>query len=185
LKYEDINGDGVINEFDQGFFGSPNLPRVNYGMQLQLGYGRLRFSVAFQGTGNFSIRGTEESIRAFSANLTNVHATSWTPELGDRAKYPVLTFARGISDPSVNSTFWSRSGKYLRLRTADISYSLPQTLLSRIGVDDVRLYMNGNNLFTWTNFWDLYTLDPEATPGTDRIIYPPQKVYNIGLNITF
>ena len=185
IKYEDINGDGVINEFDRGFFGWPNLPRVNYGMQLQLGYGKLRFSVAFQGTGNFSINGTEESIRAFSANLTDVHAKSWTPALGNNASYPVLTLARGISDPGVNSTFWSRSGKYLRLRTADISYSLPQNWLNRVKVDDIRIYVNGNNLFTWSKFFDLYALDPEAPPGTDRTTYPPQKVYNIGLNITF
>ena len=185
LKYEDINGDGVINEFDQGFFGSPNLPRVNYGMQLQLGYGKFRFSVSFQGTGDFSMRGTEESIRAFSANLTSVHTQAWTPELGNNAKYPVLTYARGISDPSQNSTFWSRSGKYLRLRTADISYSLPQTLLNKIGVDDIRIYVNGNNLITWTKFWKLYSLDPETTPGTDRNVYPPQKLYNVGINITF
>jgi TonB-linked SusC/RagA family outer membrane protein len=185
LKYEDINGDGVINEFDQGFFGNPNLPRVNYGMQLQMGYGKFRFSVAFQGTGDFSMRGTEESIRAFSANLTDVHAKAWTPALGDNAKYPVLTYQRGISDPGQNSTFWSRSGKYLRLRTADVSYSLPQTLLSKIGVDDIRVYVNGNNLVTWSKFFDLYSLDPEATPGTDRAVYPPQKVYNVGINVTF
>jgi TonB-linked SusC/RagA family outer membrane protein len=187
LKYEDINGDGVINEFDQGFFGHPNLPRINYGAQLQLGYGRLRFSVAFQGTGDFSVRATEESIRAFSANLTEVHAKAWTPELGNNAKYPVLTYARSISDPGVNSTFWSRSGKYLRLRSADISYSLPQRWLNRIKIDDIRIYANGNNLFTWTKFWDLYSLDPERDPNTnaDRVVYPPQKVYNLGLNITF
>lgn len=185
LKYEDINGDKVIDEFDRGFFGSPNLPRVNYGMQLQLGYGKLRFSVAFQGTGDFSMRGTEESIRAFSANLTEVHAKAWTPALGDNAKYPTLTFARSISDPGQNSTFWSRSGKYLRLRTADVSYSLPQRWLNRLRVDDIRIYANGNNLATWSKFFDLYSLDPEATPGTDRTVYPPQKVYNVGLNITF
>lgn len=185
LKYEDINGDKIINEFDQGYFGSPNLPRVNYGMQLQLGYGRIRFSVAFQGTGDFSMRGTEESIRAFSANLTDVHKNSWTPALGDNAQYPILTYARGVSDPIVNSTFWSRSGKYLRLRTADISYSLPQTFLTKLGVDDIRIYANGNNLFTWTKFWDLYSLDPEANPATDRTVYPPQKVYNLGINVTF
>ncbi|HEX8315254.1 MAG TPA: SusC/RagA family TonB-linked outer membrane protein, partial [Flavisolibacter sp.] len=185
LKYEDINGDGQINELDRGFFGYPNLPRVNYGLQLQMGYGKLRFSVAFQGTGNFSVNGTEEAIRAFSANLTDVHAQAWTTALGNNAKYPALTFARGISDPGTNSTFWSRSGKYLRLRTADISYSLPQNWLNKIGVDDIRIYVNGNNLITWSKFFDLYALDPEAPPGTDRTTYPPQKVYNVGLNITF
>jgi TonB-linked SusC/RagA family outer membrane protein len=185
LKYEDINGDNVINEFDRGYFGYPNLPRVNYGAQLQMGYGKIRFSIAFQGTGDFSVNGIEESIRAFSANLTDVHAQAWTPQLGDNAKYPVLTMARGISDPGVNSTFWSRSGKYLRLRTVDISYSLPQSLLNKLRVDDIRVYINGNNLFTWSKFYDLYALDPEVSPNTDRSNYPPQKVYNIGLNITF
>lgn len=186
LKYEDINGDGQINDLDRGFFGYPNLPRVNYGIQTQMGYGKLRFSLSLQGTGDFSVNGYEEAIRAFSANVTDVHAQAWTPELGDNAKYPLLTLTRGISDPGRNSTFWSRSGKYLRLRTADISYSLPQRWLNRIRVDDIRVYANGNNLFTWSKFFDLYALDPEIDPGTaDRVSYPPQKVYNIGINVTF
>ncbi len=185
LKYADVNGDGQINEFDRGYFGSPNLPRVNYGMQLQMGYGKLRFSIAFQGTGDFSENGYEEAIRPFSANLQPVMQQAWTPALGDKAKFPILTFARGISDPGVNSTFWSRSGRYIRLRTADISYSLPQRLLTKLKVDDIRVYINGNNLVTWSKFFDLYQLDPEATPGTDRTIYPPQKFYNVGINITF
>lgn len=185
LKYEDVTGDGQVNDDDRGFFGYPNLPRRTYGVQVQMGYGKLRFSFAFQGTGDFSIAGNEESIRAFSANLTAVHANAWTPALGNSASFPILTLARPISDPGVNSTFWSRSGKYLRLRTADISYSLPQRWLNRIKVDDIRIYANGNNLFTWSKFFDLYALDPEATNNTDRQIYPPQKVYNLGINITF
>jgi hypothetical protein len=187
LKYEDTNNDGQINEFDRGFYGYPNLPRRNYGMQLQMGYGKLRFSVAFQGTGDFSLSGNEESIRPFSSNLTAVHANAWTPALGNNASFPVLTLARPISDPGTNSTFWARSGKYLRLRTADISYSLPQRWLNQIKVDDIRIYVNGNNLFTWSKFFDLYSLDPEKDPNTnsDRVVYPPQKVYNIGINITF
>ena len=185
LKYEDINGDGQINEFDRGYFGYPNLARVNYGMQLQLGYDKIRLSVAFQGTGDFSVNGTEEAIRPFSANFTPVQQQAWTPALGNNAQFPVLTLARGISDPGVNSTFWSRSGKYLRLRTADLSYSLPQRWLNKLRLDDLRIYINGNNLFTWSKFFDLYGLDPEVVPGTDRNVYPPQRVYNTGLNITF
>lgn len=185
LKYEDINKDGVVNEFDRGFFGAPNLPRLNYGFQIQLGYKKLRVSASFQGTGDFSVSGIEEAIRAFSSNLRSVHANAWTPELGDNAQYPILTQLRGISDPGQNSTFWSRSGKYLRLRTADISYSLPARWVRSMKISDMRVYVNGNNLVTWSKFFKLYDMDPEVTPFTDRTVYPPQKVFNVGVNVIF
>jgi TonB-linked SusC/RagA family outer membrane protein len=192
LKYEDIGGpdgkpDGILDAYDRGFFGNPNLPNTNYGFQLNTQYKNFDFNVVFQGAANFNVSAISEAIRPFSSNLQPVHQRSWTPALGDDADFPILTVNRsGISDGSVyNSTFWSRRGDYLRLRTAQVAYTLPKTLVGKLKVKDIRVYVNGNNMFTWSKLFKLYALDPEVSSGTDRTAYPPQRTYNIGLNVTF
>ncbi len=192
LKYEDIGGpggkpDGIIDTYDRGFFGNPNLPNTNYGFQLGATYKNFDFNIVFQGAANFNVSAISEAIRPFSANLQPVHQQSWTPALGNKAQFPILTVNRsGISDGSVyNSTFWSRRGDYLRLRTAQVSYSLPKNLVGKLKIQSIKIYANGNNMFTWSKLFKLYALDPEVTSGTDRTAYPPQRTYNIGINVTF
>lgn len=186
LKYQDLNGDGVIDSKDQAVSDITNLPQNNFGFQTGLGFKGFSVSALFQGATRFNIRGSEESIRAFSANFQPVHQQAWTPELGDNAKYPLLSNARGIDDPALyNSDFWSVSGNYLRLRTAELAYNLPAKLIKRIGLGAVRVYLSGNNLVTWSKAFKLYALDPESTNGTDRQNYPPQKIYNLGFSVTF
>ncbi|MBD1395357.1 SusC/RagA family TonB-linked outer membrane protein [Mucilaginibacter glaciei] len=185
LKYADLNNDNIIDQRDQAVSDVNNVPVNNYGFQVGFGYKSFSISALFQGATDFNIRGYEESIRAFSSNLTAVHQQSWTPELGDNAKYPLLSSLRSISDPTFASTFWSISGNYLRLRTAEVSYTLPGRFLKKIGLQGARVYLSGNNLVTWSNAFKLYALDPEATNNTDRQTYPPQRIYNIGLSVSF
>jgi len=118
--------------------------------------------------------------------LQAIHQQSWTPALGDNAKYPILSQVRTISDPSTYaSDFWSIPGDYLRLRTAEFSYSFPSKLVQRAHLQGVRIYLSGNNLFTWSKAYNLYALDPEATYSTSQQNYPPQRIYNLGFSITF
>jgi hypothetical protein len=155
-------------------------------LQLSVRYKNFNIGVFFQGAKNFNVGGVSEAIRAFSSNLTAVHQQSWTPQLGDNAKYPLLTFTPGISDPGANpSTFWQIPGDYIRLKTAEIGYSLPKRWVSNLKMKDIRIYSNGYNLFTWTKLSKLYELDPEITTGTSRTVYPPQRIINFGLSATF
>jgi TonB-linked SusC/RagA family outer membrane protein len=186
LRYEDLNGDGVIDGYDQKVQGYPNVPNTTGGLQLSVRYKNFNIGVFFQGAKNFNVGGVSEAIRAFSSNLTAVHQQSWTPQLGDNAKYPLLTFTPGISDPGANpSTFWQIPGDYIRLKTAEIGYSLPKKWVSNLKMKDIRIYSNGYNLFTWTKLSKLYELDPEITTGTSRTVYPPQRIINFGLTATF
>jgi len=115
-----------------------------------------------------------------------VHQQSWTPALGNNAQYPLLTFTPGISDPASNpSTFWLIPGDYIRLKTAEIGYELPEKWVKRLAMKNIRIYSNGYNLFTWTKLSKLYDLDPEITLGTSRTVYPPQRVINFGITATF
>lgn len=186
LRYADLNGDGLIDGYDQKVQGYPNVPNTTAGLQFSVRYKNFNIGVFFQGAKNFNVGAISEAIRAFSSNLTSVHQQSWTPALGNNAKYPLLTFTPGISDPNANpSTFWQIPGDYIRLKTAEIGYSLPKKYVDRLKMKDIRIYSNGYNLFTWTKLSKLYQLDPEIRTNSDRTVYPPQRIINFGLSATF
>jgi TonB-linked SusC/RagA family outer membrane protein len=186
LKYADLNGDGIIDGYDQSVQGYSNIPNTTAGLQLSVRYKGFNIGLFFQGAANFHVRGGGEAIQAFGSNLTAVHRDAWTPELGDKAKYPLLTFIPGISDARGSvSTFWLLPGDYIRLKTAEIGYTLPPSWMKRVRMRDIRVYCNGYNLFTWTKLSKLYQLDPEINTGTDRVNYPPQRVINFGISATF
>ena len=187
LKYKDLNGDGVIDVYDRTVTGYPNLPNTTYSLNVGARYKGLSISILFQGASNFNVSALSEAIQAFSSNLTAVHRQAWTPELGDNAQYPRLTLLNNsISQPAANpSTFWQRSGDFVRLKNVQLNYDLPSTFTRRLGIPAARVYATGTNLLTWTKLDALYEFDPEITLGTDRSIYPPQRLLNLGLSVTF
>lgn len=186
LKYADKNNDGLINEFDMSVTGYPNLPNTVYGLQLGFSFKNFSINALFQGAKNFNVRGVAEAIRAFASNLTDVHLQAWTPDLGQNALYPRLSHNGGVSDPlSYPSTFWFISGNYLRLKSAEISYALPEKLVKKMRLQNVRFFSNGYNLLTWSDVDKRYQFDPEINSGTDRIRYPPQRTINFGVSVTF
>ncbi|WP_188814488.1 SusC/RagA family TonB-linked outer membrane protein [Hymenobacter cavernae] len=185
LKYKDLNNDGKIDSYDQSVTGYPSLPNTTYGVNLGMRYKGFSVSVLFQGASNFNVAAGAEAIKAFGANLTDIHTKAWTPELGDDAAYPRLTLLGGISDPLNRSTFWQISGNFLRLKNAQINYDIPNTLTRKVGIPAARVYANGTNLLTWTAASKLYDFDPEITLNTARTIYPPQRLINLGLSVTF
>jgi len=186
LKYADQNGDGKIDGYDTSINGYPNLPNSNYGLELRANYKGFGVSLLFQAATNFNVRGVAEAIQAFSSNLTEVHQNSWTPELGDKAQYPLLSFNPGVSSPTAYpSTFWFVSGNYIRLKNAEINYNFGKRVLQKLNVQNLRAYVNGYNLVTWSNLNKRYQFDPESNSGSDRIKYPPQQMINLGLSVTF
>ena len=186
LKYADLNGDGVINPFDMSVQGFPNVPNTTAGLQFGVRYKSLSIGMFFQGSKNFNVRGVREAIRAFSSNLTTLHTKAWTPELGDNAQFPLLTLTPGVSDADgFPSTFWFVTGDYIRLKTAEISYSLPQKWVKALKMKDIRIYSNGYNIFTWSKLSKKYEFDPEITTNTDRVNYPPERSFNFGVSAQF
>ncbi|MBO9661225.1 MAG: TonB-dependent receptor, partial [Chitinophagaceae bacterium] len=172
--------------------GYPNIPNTTGGLQLGIRYKGFNIGVFFQGAKNFNVRGAAEAIQPFGGNFRAIHQQAWTPELGDNAQFPLLSFIPGISDSrAYPSTFWLIPGDYIRLKTAELGYSLPSKWVKSMRMKDIRVYTNGYNLFTWTKLNKLYDLDPEigqgstGTSGTDRVNYPPQRMFNFGISATF
>ncbi|MEJ7676205.1 MAG: hypothetical protein WKF59_26755 [Chitinophagaceae bacterium] len=98
------------------------------------------------------------------------------------SKYPILPLLDTRTDVSgLSSTFWLRDASFVRLKTLELGYSLPQSLLSKIRISGLRIYLNGNNLFTIDK---LKIYDPEGSDERGNF-YPQSKIYNLGLNLTF
>jgi hypothetical protein len=114
---------------------------------------------------------------------TSIFADHWTPE-NPNAKFPRLWNSYTQNDPDYNvSSFWVRNASYLRVKNLQVGYTLPQGWMSKVGIQKVRIYYSGQNLFTSTQFYNW--VDPEAPAGESGNSYPQVIVNTIGLNITF
>lgn len=190
LKYADLNGDGILDTSDQGPIGQPNLPNTTWGANFNFGYKNFYLNLFFQGSYGYSTRFHSETITPGGSNYQPIHLRRWTPETAETAIFPRIGGGSVTNYPNAGanfSTFWTRDNYYARLKTAEISYNLPNTFAKKLRVSGIRVYANGNNLITWTNVTDLYQVDPENGNSTTTVIsvYPTQRIYNFGLNVTF
>ncbi len=188
LKYEDLNGDGVINDFDKGPIGKPNLPSTTLGWNIGGSWKGISLNVLFQGSFDYSFALTGTAIEPFKSQFQPIHATRWTEERwasGEEINFPRLsTNGANINSPSnYMSDFWLVDAWYIRLKTIDLSYQLPKTILPKY-LQDVRFYVNAYNLLTWTNY-NKYQQDPEIRHAATGDQYMNQRVVNLGVQLTF
>ena len=181
IKYRDINEDGLVNEGDQIPIGFPTIPEIQYGFGLSTGYRKFDFSFFFQGNGRVSFFIDPGSIAPFTGqrNALRIVADDYWTETNPNvhAFWPRLS----LSPPENNtvlSTWWLRDGKFLRLKTVEFGYSLPE--LSKIGLKGSRIYLNAENLFVIAPFkmWD-----PEM--GGNGLAYPINRRFNVGVQFSF
>jgi len=190
IKYKDINGpagvpDGVIDNFDNTNIGFSNIPEIIYGLNFGAEYKGFDFTVNFQGATNVSYYFIDAGNAAFDgAQLQTWQVENrWTVENNNpNARYPRLTPSSPANN-NLTSSYWLRDGTYLRLKTAQLGYNFNKSLLNKFKIQALRLYVSGQNLFTWVKDPLMY-LDPEATQSKGEF-YPQSKVYLMGLNITF
>ncbi|WP_430972153.1 TonB-dependent receptor [Sunxiuqinia rutila] len=192
IKYKDINGDDVIDFKDQVPLGYPNVPEIIYGFGFSSGWKNLDISCFLQGSARSSFwidpRATAPFVDvdgngsiASNNALLSVYANNvWTEEnQNPYALWPRL--ANHIVENNTQvSTWYMQNGSFLRLKSVEAGYSLPQKLCNKIGAEQFRLYVSGTNLYTISNFklWD-----PEM--GSNGLGYPIQKVFNLGLQLSF
>lgn len=178
LQYKDVNDDGAINDKDKVRLNKTSTPEITFGMSLLLGYGNFDLSVLFQGAAN-SWRYYWFPQGLFGNVLQEMFENRPTPDNPD-SKYPNLTY----DDSQVSalpSEFWLEDASYLRLKNIELGYSLSENILSKFGINGLRFYLNGFNLLT---FDKLKWFDPEGDSNRGYF-YPQNKVFNIGINLTF
>jgi TonB-linked SusC/RagA family outer membrane protein len=181
IRYKDMNGDGKITEDDLTKIGNPVVPQMIYGIAPSVRYKQFSLDIFFQGAAKANLYLDRQNAWAFyngmSALVQNMNY--WTPD-NPNALNPRIT-----SGPTTNNTqtssFWMKDGSYIRLKSATIAYTIPQYISRKIGSQNARVFLSGQNIITWSK---LKNFDPESTaPYTD--LYPQQKVISAGLNITF
>lgn len=181
LKYLDMNGDGVITEHDQVPIGEPEMPEWTFGAALSFQTKGFDFSMMWQGVANRSyFLGGQRIWETY--NFNEWHKEAWSQErldAGQPITYPRLE--PGSEASKLRSDFWYRDGSYIRLKNAEIGYTLPASLSTRVGATSIRLYANGLNLLTFDRYPVKYQ-DPEQD---GQLMYPVFKAYNFGLNVTF
>lgn len=192
IKYKDVNADGVINNDDRVAIGNTSKPNFVYGMGASAQWNGLDINVHFQGAGKCSFAIDGSNAHAFSRGqwgnvLKGLVDDRWISRdiSGDpatenpNASYPRLEYENQNGNNRQRSTFWLQDGSYLRLKTLELGYTLPKSIVNKIHFNKIRIFFIGTNLFTFSSFklWD-----PELSK-TDGGAYPISKSLTLGLTV--
>lgn len=193
IKYKDVNGDGVVDSGDRVAIGATRRPNLIYGVGASINWRGFDFNLHFQGAGKSTFPIYGKTVFAFSENdwgnvMKGILEDRWVDaetaaQLGiqanenPNASYPRLSYG-GSNNNQQGSTFWLRDGRYLRLKNMDIGYTLPKEVTTRYRMTDVRIFIAGSNLLTWSKFklWD-----PESTQPRGEE-YPLTRSITLGLS---
>ncbi|MEH6704519.1 MAG: TonB-dependent receptor [Galbibacter orientalis] len=190
FRYQDINGDNIIDDQDRTFLGNPN-PDFTYGINIELIYKNLDFSMFLYGSqGNDiwnNVRWWTDFYSSFQGAKSHTALyDSWTPQ-NTNASAPIQETTGSFSTANVPNSYFVEDGSYLRARQIQLGYTLPSSLLDKINITKLRLYAQMVNAFTITSYSGL---DPEISGdtvnfGIDEGAYPNQRQILLGLNVIF
>ena len=126
-----------------GPIGMPNLPNTSLGLNLGLHRKGLDIGVLFQGSFNYSLALQGTAIEPFQTQMQPIHLLRWTPDNSAAAQFPRLTSSgSGVSSPmAYPSNFWLKDAQYVRLKTVEIGYQLPQKRLP-LNISNIRFYLS-------------------------------------------
>ena len=188
IKYKDINGDNVIDAYDKVAIGYTDVPEINYGFGISLGWKGFDASLFMQGVGNVTriiggdaLYGASDNIERLGQIYADVAEKRWTTSNPNpNATYPRLSMSK-VENNLQPSTYWQRNMSFLRLKNVEIGYTLPKHIYKRLGMSSIRVYAQGVNLLTFSKFklWD-----PELDSNYGNI-YPQMRTITLGLNLNF
>ena len=188
IKFVDANNDGVINDDDRVFQGSP-FPDFTFALNGNMRYKNFDLSIGLQGVlGNKIYNATRQTLEDVTkgSNFLASCLDYWTPE-NKNASHPRLTWDDPNRNTRAESDRYLENGSYLRLRSVQLGYTFPQTWFKG-AIQHARVYINAENLFTITSYSG-YSPDVNADNanyrGFDNFIYPTNRTFMLGLNVTF
>ncbi|MCG8308969.1 MAG: TonB-dependent receptor, partial [Cytophagales bacterium] len=177
IKLVDQDGDGKISNPNDAVYAGTTIPRYVYGFRADASWKGFDFAIFFQGVGKRDLYFNASSLGAFRKPWDNFSFKAqndyWTPENPD-ARFP-RPLQRGHNYES--STHWLQDASYIRLKNIQIGYTIPTGV-----VENLRVYFNGENIWEKTN---LIMFDPEVNSTNPRATYPLNRIYSLGLNVTF
>ncbi len=190
VVYKDMNGDGVVNNYDRAAVGNPRTPEIQYGIPVGLSYKGFDFSMLWQGSALCSVQLSGPAVWDFplydqsrTGKVRKMHLNRWTPETAATVTYPALHYGIHNNNKQQYSSLFLYDASYIRLKNVEIGYTLPKAWTSKAGIQSVRIYAQGQNLLTFDRLGDV-DMDPEIKNG-DGSWFPVQRVVNLGINMTF
>ncbi len=204
IKYTDLNNDGVINSLDFAPIGYTNVPNIVYGIGATFGWKGFDVNLFFQGAAQSSFflhMDTNYDLNIISTapfiktnynpggvsrgEGTNAMLQAWADSHWSEDNRDSYALWPRLSDKLIEnnkqaSTWWQRDGTYLRLKTAELGYTLPSKLSRKIGMEKLRVYVSGTNLLTFSAF-DMWDVEMAG----NGLGYPIQRVINVGVNVNF
>lgn len=197
FRYADIDGDGMITPDDRTILGSPN-PNFTYGLNIAATYKNFDFTMFLYGSQGNEIWNQVKWWTDFYPNFAGAKSKtavydSWTPE-NHNATAPIQEAEGSFSTTTVPNSYYVEDGSYLRAKNVQLGYTLPAGFTGKYGVERLRIYIQGANLFTITNYSGV---DPEITGyntdgtiktsnfGIDEGNYPNMRQYLFGVNVSF
>lgn len=186
LNFVDYNGDGIIDQFDQVPINNPRFATKTFAFNIGVSYKNISVNALFNGMWDISKYLADTYLFEYSSAgttsfqlLNNEQLDAWSPS-NPNGVHPALHTATNTHDRQA-STYMNRSSTFLRFRTLEVKYKFSKAVMKKIGVlDSFEIYMNGNNLYTWSALPDEF--DPEQRQLT---VYPITKRYNFGLRMSF
>ena len=186
IKYKDINGDGLINEYDEVPIGWGNIPEIIYGVGFSVGWKNLSLTAMFQGAAHVDAMLSGEGVLPFAqgsgrGNLLSNITDRWTEQNPRQdAFYPRLSIGT-INMNYEKSTWWLKNTSYLRLKNVELSYTLPDRWMKHIRLENARIFIQGVNLLTFSPFdiWDVELGDGRGAA------YPNISSASLGLSFNF
>ena len=189
IKYKDLNGDNVIDDYDKCVIGQGDVPKLYYGFGADLQVGHFSLGVLFSGNAFADRMVQGNGIHAFSdqAAISNLLANitdRWSAEdpTNTNVFYPKLHFGKTDNlNNTKESTWWQKDVSFLRLKQVTLSYNFPSRWMKKTFMDEASVYLTGTNLLTFSNFklWD-----PELNTDNGSA-YPNAMTISLGLNIKF
>lgn len=180
IKYQDLNGDNVINEFDvTSLNGATDIPELNYGFNLGVEYKGFGLNAWFQGTGNY-MKYLPSAIwggMSDNGNLSVDYYNNCWDVAGDNALYPRLT-SQNSRNNSQASDVWYRPVRFLKMRNVEVYYKVPARVLSKLSISAAKIFAQGENLLSFDN---VDAMDAEVLSTA----YPMFKGVNVGVMLTF
>ena len=183
VKYKDLSGDGIIDNYDYTWLKTPALPELYYGFHIGASWNGISLSALFQGTGDWTavtnLPSVYQPLYGGDKNVSEYYLTHCWRDGADNAGalYPRLTTLENKNN-FLMSDVWTANGKYLKLRELELSYSFPSSLISKIRLTGATVFFRGNNLLS---FDGIKILDPEYI----SLEYPRARSYMFGIKLQF
>lgn len=193
IKLIDYNGDGILNSYDYVVIGRGASPDIMFAINGMISWKGIDFSMLWQGATGYDANYGSGDLRVpfngGNAPILEMYKYSYTPENdwgipANLDPHPVFpryydySYRTHNTSGTLNS-FWLMNGTYIRLKTVDLGYNLPRNLIDRFGIKNLKLYVSGYNILT---FSALDFFDPEME---NTGVYAPTKTYTFGLTLGF